>query len=186
MEKEKKDKTNNNKMSMLTIKQENFCQYYVDMEGNASEAYRMAYDTKNMQIETIWREASRLMATPKVATRINQLKQERAEQSKVKREKVEQVLMDIITNDPSEIFIYDEATGKVKVKNVKQLPKRVRNAIRKITNNKGMVSYEFNGKTEAARLLGAWNGWDAPREVNLRSEGSIAGELMIGFDDDEE
>ena len=28
----------------LTLKQENFCQYYVDIEGNASEAYRMAYN----------------------------------------------------------------------------------------------------------------------------------------------
>ena len=26
----------------LTFKQENFCKYYVDTEGNASEAYRMA------------------------------------------------------------------------------------------------------------------------------------------------
>lgn len=184
MEKGKKKK--NNKMDMLTVKQENFCQYYVDMEGNAAEAYRMAYETKNMRNESIQREATRLKSYPKITTRIEQLKQERAERSKVKREKVEQVLMDIITNDPSEMFIYDDATGKVKVKNVKQLPKRVRNAMRKITNNKGMVSYEFNGKTEAARLLGAWNGWDAPREVNLRSEGNLTGELMIGFDDEEE
>ena len=26
----------------LTLKQENFCQYYVDIEGNASEAYGLS------------------------------------------------------------------------------------------------------------------------------------------------
>ena len=29
----------------LTFKQEKFCKYYVDTEGNASEAYRMSYNT---------------------------------------------------------------------------------------------------------------------------------------------
>ena len=32
----------------LTFKQEKFCKYYVDTEGNASEAYRMSYNTANM------------------------------------------------------------------------------------------------------------------------------------------
>ena len=35
-----------------------------------------------------------------------------------------------------------------------QLPKRARNALKKIQNNRGVVNYEFNGKTEAARI--AW------------------------------
>ena len=34
----------------LTLKQENFCQYYVDIEGNASEAYRMAYNASKMKV----------------------------------------------------------------------------------------------------------------------------------------
>ena len=38
----------------LTLKQEKFCHYYVDTDGNASEAYRMAYDAAKMKAESIW------------------------------------------------------------------------------------------------------------------------------------
>ena len=48
----------------LTLKQENFCQYYVDIEGNASEAYRMAYNASKMKAESVWTEASLLLSNP--------------------------------------------------------------------------------------------------------------------------
>lgn len=86
-------------------------------------------------------------------------KRKRAKESEVKRETVERVLMDIITSDPNDLYIVDELTGKVKMKSPSQLPKRTRNALKKIQNKRGEVVYEFNGKTEAARLLGAqWMG----------------------------
>lgn len=44
----------------LTLKQEKFCHYYVDTDGNASEAYRMAYDAAKMKAESIWVTACRL------------------------------------------------------------------------------------------------------------------------------
>ena len=47
----------------LTIKQENFCQVYVET-GNASEAYRRAYDAKNMKSETVRRTAKELPEKP--------------------------------------------------------------------------------------------------------------------------
>ena len=57
----------------LTLKQERFSQAYVET-GNASEAYRKAYDCKDMRPEAINVEASRLQNTPKVALRIEQLR----------------------------------------------------------------------------------------------------------------
>lgn len=169
----------------LTLKQENFCQYYVDIDGNASEAYRMSYDASKMKPETIWSAASRLLADCKVAARINQIREQRAKESEVKREAVEKVLMDIIMADPSELFMYDPAKDKVVIKTPGQLPKKLRNALKKISNKRGEVTYEFNGKTEAARLLGAWNGWEADKNINLNSgEGKKIGELRIGFDNE--
>ena len=53
----------------LTIKQERFCQAYIET-GNASEAYRRAYATENMKPETVWRTAKELLDTPKVTARI--------------------------------------------------------------------------------------------------------------------
>lgn len=170
----------------LTLKQEKFCQFYVDIEGNASEAYRMAYNTSKMKPESIWTEASLLLSNPKVTLRINEIKEQRAKESTVKREAVEKVLFDIVMSDPNDLYIYDDETGKVKLKRPNQMPKRIRNALKKITNKRGEVSYELNGKTEAARLLGAWNGWDAPKTVNLKNDGNRIGELRIGFDENEE
>lgn len=170
----------------LTEKQEKFCQFYLDTDGNASEAYRMAYDTSNMKVETIWSNASRLLADSKVAARIDEIRAERAAASIVERKKVERVLMDIITADPNDLYTVDPKSGKIKIKNPNQLPKRARNALKKIKNNKGVIEYEFNGRVEAARVLGSWNGWDAPKEVNVNNTGNVSGELRIGFDDNQD
>lgn len=175
---------NNNR---LTEKQERFCNYYLDCDGNASEAYRMAYDASKMQPETIWSNASRMLASNKVATRIAELRSERAEASKVNREKVEKILMDIVTMDPNDLYIVDPVTGKIKLKSPNQMPKRLRNAMKKISNDKGKVSYEFNGKVEAAKLLASMNGWNAPQQIALTGkDGAKTNEIRIGFDDDTE
>lgn len=168
----------------LTEKQEKFCQFYIDTDGNASEAYRMAYDTSNMQPDTVWSTASRLLDNYKVTARINEIRAARAASSVVERKQVESVLMDIITADPNDLYIVNPKTGKIRMKSPNQLPKRLRNALKKIKNNRGIVEYEFNGRVEAARLLGSWNGWDAPKEVNVNNTGNLSGELRIGFDDE--
>lgn len=169
----------------LTPKQEKFCQCYVDT-GIASEAYRMAYDCANMKPNTVWNSACLLLQNPKVAQRVEEIEAELAEQSKVNREKVEKVLMDIVSCDPSELYEVDEVTGKVRIKPPHRMNKRTRNAMRKITNDKGNVSYEFQGKTEAAALLGRWNGWAAPTQVSVSAGEGIRGELRIGFGNEEE
>lgn len=174
------------KEKSLTLKQEKFCQYYVDIDGNASEAYRMAYDCSKMKQESVWRNAHALMQNIKVSSRIKEIREKRAKETEVKRETVERVLMDIIIADPNDLYIVDELTGKVKMKSPSQLPKRTRNALKKIQNKRGEVTYEFNGKTEAARLLGAWNGWEADKNVNIKGgEGNKISELRIGFDEND-
>lgn len=170
----------------LTEKQEKFCHFYLDTDGNASEAYRMSYDASNMQPNSVWNAASLMLDNPKVTQRIEEIRAERAEASKIERNKVERVLMDIVTADPNDLYTVDPKTGKIKMKTPSQLPKRMRNALKKMKNNKGTVEYEFNGKVEAARLLGAWNGWDAPKEVNVKNSGNVLGELRIGFEEDED
>ena len=100
----------------LTEKQEKFCNYYLDCDGNASEAYRMAYDASKMQPETIWSNASRMLASNKVAARIDELKAQRAEASKISRDKVEKVLMDIVMMDPNDLYLVDPVTGKIKLR----------------------------------------------------------------------
>ena len=94
--------------------------------------------------------------------------------------------MDIVLADPDDLHYVDPVTGKTKMRSPSQLPKRARNALKKIQNNRGVVNYEFNGKTEAARILGAWNGWEADKNVNIKGgDGNKVGELRIGFEDNE-
>jgi phage terminase small subunit len=63
-----------NKPKSLTIKQENFCQAYLKNGGNATQAYREAYDCKKMKEETINDTASKLLKNPEITQRLNDLK----------------------------------------------------------------------------------------------------------------
>lgn len=58
---------------MLTPKQEQFCLYY-HATGNASDAYKEAYDAQNMSKEAIKVEAYRLKQTPVVAARLEEMR----------------------------------------------------------------------------------------------------------------
>jgi hypothetical protein len=66
----------------LTVKQEKFAQAYIET-GNASEAYRRAYDAAKMKEETIWRNAHELLNNSKVATRVDQLKSQHQERHEI-------------------------------------------------------------------------------------------------------
>ncbi len=60
-------------MAALTLKQEAFCQRYIET-GNASEAYRLAYNAGGMKPATINRKAVELTQNGKVAARVDELK----------------------------------------------------------------------------------------------------------------
>lgn len=57
----------------LTPKQEAFALAYVET-GNASEAYRRAYNAGNMKPETVNRTAKELMDNPKIAARVHEIR----------------------------------------------------------------------------------------------------------------
>jgi phage terminase small subunit len=66
----------------MTPKQEAFCLAYIET-GNASEAYRRAYNAGKMKPESINVNASKLLADAKVALRVAELKSELFERHKV-------------------------------------------------------------------------------------------------------
>ena len=72
----------------LTAKQEAFALAYVET-GNASEAYRIAYDVgEKTKPETIWKRSCELMADRKVSGRVYELQQVAAERSMVTVESI--------------------------------------------------------------------------------------------------
>lgn len=58
----------------MTPKQEAFCKAFIET-GNASEAYRRAYNAENMAANTINVKASELMASGNISVRIDELKE---------------------------------------------------------------------------------------------------------------
>jgi len=71
----------------LTIKQEAFAKAFVEL-GNASDAYRRAYDADTMSTKTVWEAASRLQTKSKVAARIAELQAKIAEKHEVTVDKI--------------------------------------------------------------------------------------------------
>ncbi len=66
----------------LTIKQEKFCTVYIET-GNASEAYRQAYNSSNMKNETINRKAHEVLENGNVTARLNELKEKHAKRHEI-------------------------------------------------------------------------------------------------------
>ena len=69
-----------NKKTGLTPKQTKFCHVYVET-GNASEAYRQAYEASNMAIDTIKANAYKQLQLTYVQDYIEQLQQEAKEKA---------------------------------------------------------------------------------------------------------
>ena len=59
----------------LTPKQEKFCYGYIET-GNASGAYRAAYNAEKMKPESVAVQAAKMLASPKIALKIDALRAE--------------------------------------------------------------------------------------------------------------
>ncbi len=71
----------------LTLKQEKFCQEYIIL-GDASAAYRIAFDAKNMKDNTVNVTACNLLKNPKVAIRVKELKEKQSVKYEITKDKI--------------------------------------------------------------------------------------------------
>lgn len=78
----------------LTAKQEAFCLAYIET-GNASEAYRRAYDAEKMKPETVNRNAKALMDNNKIATRLSEIRKPAVDAAQITLESHLQRLHDL-------------------------------------------------------------------------------------------
>ena len=77
----------------LTPKREKFAQAYVET-GNASEAYRRAFNAEKMKPEVIHVKASELLADGKVKVRVDELKRHHAERHDVTVDDIRTMLLE--------------------------------------------------------------------------------------------
>ena len=90
-------------MAKLTIKQEKFCLEYV-IDGNASRAYREAYDAANMKEATISNSAYKLLQNDEIKAKIEQLRTETIKSSILSIEQRKELLTKIAMSEAYDKF----------------------------------------------------------------------------------
>lgn len=94
----------------LTVKQENFCNFYIET-GNASEAYRRAYDCADKSGSWLWVNACKLLKSANVALRVKELQQQQQKKCDITKEEILQLCADVIRGNEVTDFI-EERNGK--------------------------------------------------------------------------
>lgn len=171
----------------LTPKQEKFAQIFVET-GNASEAYRQAYDTSGMKTETVNRNAMALLADNKIATRLVVIRGKIAEKHAIKHDDLVEALRPIaLGGDVRKLMAWgdsvpvtDPATGRtvmatgVVIKSSDQIDDATAAMISEISQDKnGTVRVKFHDKLAAVEKLGKLLGLIEEKNsttINLVSE----------------
>src|SRR3990172_1571822 len=162
----------------LTKKQEHFCLEWVK-SGNASEAYRLAYDAENMSPEAINVAACRLLKNTKVVLRIEELT---ARASAVMEKKFD-ITVEKIADELAKLAFFDSADlfdEKGDLIPVKQLPGHVSAALNQID-----VFEEYAGADATKVLVGytkkvKWHDKKAALEVLARWKGMLIERREVG------
>lgn len=79
----------------LTPKEAKFAELYVEL-GNASEAYRQAYDVTSTNLNTISVKASKLLNKYNISIRIEELKESLRNDNKISQQKIIDYHMEIV------------------------------------------------------------------------------------------
>lgn len=164
----------------LSPQKELFCLEYVKT-GNATAAYRAAYNCKNKTAPWICVNACKLKNETKVALRIEELEEERRKKYNpdiIKGELIE-TYADIFRHDVTQMFKEDEETGKMKMKSILEFPKELRCAIKDIGTKDGRLSVRFHDKVDAGRELARLLGLNEPEKTDVNISGNKGIDVRI-------
>ena len=163
----------------LTVKQENFCNYYIE-SGNASEAYRRAYSCRKMKPETINAKSYQLLNNGQITDRVKELQEEQKNKSDITKERILQELSSIAFST-----IADMHNTWIERKEFDKLSKQEKSAIKSIstkTHKKNIgtsddpeivdveyVKIELYDKIKAIERICKMLGFDDPIKIDLKS-----------------
>lgn len=156
----------------LTIKQEKFCNKYLEC-GNASEAYRYAYDCSNMSNNAVWNASSILLDNPKVIQRIKELQSSFQKRTEITKERVLNELVKIgfssiayMHNSWIDRVEFDQLTDDQKAC-IKSIQTKVeKRSYDDEVRNVEMVKIELYDKLAALNSINKMLGFDAPAKVD--------------------
>lgn len=143
----------------LTIKQENFCNYYVE-SGNASDAYRRAYSCDKMKDEAVVVEASKLKDSPNVSLRIDELKAKLQSKSDITKERILNELSSIVFADIRDYVVFENE--ELKFKPFSELTDSQAKAIESIKQTRDGFELKLHGKNWSMEKVCKMLGFDMP------------------------
>lgn len=167
----------------LTVKQENFCNYYIET-GNASESYRRSYSCAKNTEKTINENASRLLKKSKISARIEELQNEIRECSKITKDRLLDELSNIafssiahLHNTWIERKEFEELTDKQKrvIKSIstKVLKKNIGTQDNPEIVDVEYVKVELHDKLKAIERICKMLGYDEATKIELPEKLSI-------------
>lgn len=162
----------------LTLKQEKFCNYYLEC-GNASEAYRRAYSCERMKDKQIWEESCKLLSRPNVAQRIGQLRAGMEQRSNFTKDNAVSILRDIATANVTDVLVVNQGKNytTILVKDLSVLPMNVQRAIASVKSSEKGFEIKLYSKIEAIERLSKLLGWDEPVRSDIKAD--VGGGLTI-------
>lgn len=174
------------KMKRLTQKQENFCNYYIECGGNASEAYRRAYSCDKWKDKSVWEKASALLDNVKVQSRVRELQEEQKVKSDITKEKLLGELGNIAFSSIAHLHntwierkefenLTDKEKSAIKSISTKILKKNIGTSDDPEIIDVEYVKIEMHDKLKAIERICKMLGFDAPTVVDL-------GKSLIGID----
>lgn len=164
----------------LTPKQEAFCLAYLET-GNASEAYRRAYNASKMKPNSINVNASKLLADAKVALRLKELNESAVSSAVMTRKEALERLSTFARTDLSDLVEFgayelgQDDDGKPIVQaawkirdSVLQDPKKLA-AISELSAGRDGIKIKTHSPLQAIQQLAKLQGWDV-HELDLEGK----------------
>lgn len=157
----------------LTPKQEAFCMAYLET-GNASEAYRRAYNAQNMKPETVNKRASELLANGVIAGRLARLRSRSESAAVMSRQEALERLSMVARTSLSDLVEFgshelgEDEDGNPIIQSAWKIrdsalqdPKQLA-AIAELTASKDGIKIKTHSPLQAIQQLAKMQGWDRP------------------------
>ena len=153
----------------LTSKMAGFALAIVDPDNSKSDAYRLHYNTENMSPQVVNNEASKLMKLPKVAARIQELRDAVQERALVTKVDILTELQHIGFGNLADVAEWNGRT--VTLKNSETLSPELTSLVAEVSETKQGVKIKLHDKLEAldkmAKIVGAYNEPERQGDIHI-------------------
>ena len=174
-------------MGKLTMKQEAFCHYYIEGGGNASNAYRLAYNAVNMLPTTVNVKAAELLANGNISVRVEELKKEVKDRSNISKERLLSELAKIAFSSIAclhstwiELKDFEkltrDQTASIKSISTKTQKKNIGTSENPEIIDVDYIKIELYDKLKAMESINRMLGFESPEKLDITSKGRAINE----------